>query len=299
MKEKIIDGLKYSTELRTKITAKTLNLKQKHGVFVGLAVIIVGNDPASEVYVKNKHKFAVECGFESIKISLPADITEKELLSQIEACNNNPKINGILVQLPLPEHISKNKVINAISPFKDVDGFHQQNAGMLFTDQVSLNKNLVPCTPKGCLMLIKSVLGEDLSGKKCVVIGASNIVGRPMFALLLNEKCTVTIAHSKTKNLEKELENAEIIVIGIGKANFLKSKMIPKNVIIVDIGINRVLTQEGKNKIVGDVDFEDVIEKVSYITPVPGGVGPMTIACLLENTLIGACQQNNIDYLSL
>ncbi len=299
MKEKIIDGVKYSAELREEIMLKTKNLKKERGISVCLAVIIVGSDPASEIYVKNKGKFALECGFVSRKIELGAETTEEELLAQIDALNKDKSVNGILVQLPLPRHISKEKVINTILPEKDVDGFHQQNAGLLFTDQASMNSTLIPCTPKGSLMLIKKALGEDLTGKKCVVIGASNIVGRPMFALLLNEKCTVTITHSKTKDLKKELEDAEIVVIGIGVPNFLKADMIAKNAVIIDIGINRITTSDGKSRIVGDADFEGILPKSSHITPVPGGVGPMTIACLLQNTLIATCKQNNIDYSSL
>lgn len=299
MNEKLIDGVKHSARLMEEIKLKVINLKERYNLSVGLVVIIVGNDPASEIYVRNKSKFAEECGFHSIKLILPAETTEEELLNHINAFNEDKAVNGILVQLPLPKHISKEKVINAILPEKDVDGFHQHNAGLLFTDQASLSKTMIPCTPKGALLMIKSVLGESLIGKKCVVIGASNIVGRPMFALLLNEKCTVTITHSKTKDLKKELETAEIIVIGIGVPKFLKADMIPKGACIIDIGINRIITPEGKTKIVGDVDFESVLSKVSYITPVPGGAGPMTIACLLQNTLIGACEQNKINYSSL
>jgi methylenetetrahydrofolate dehydrogenase (NADP+)/methenyltetrahydrofolate cyclohydrolase len=299
MKEKIIDGIKYSTELREEVRVKTDSLKSKYGLSVCLAVVIVGKDPASEIYVKNKSKFALECGFISRKIELPVETTEEELLSQIKSLNKDKSVNGILVQLPLPRHISKEKVINTILPEKDVDGFHQHNAGLLFTDQANMNSTLIPCTPKGSLMLIKKALGNNLTGKKCVVIGASNIVGRPMFALLLNEKCTVTVTHSKTKDLKKELENAEIVVIGVGVPYLLKADMIPQNAVIIDVGINRVKTAEGKTKIVGDVDFEGILPKASHITPVPGGVGPMTIACLLQNTIIATCKQNNIDYSSL
>jgi methylenetetrahydrofolate dehydrogenase (NADP+)/methenyltetrahydrofolate cyclohydrolase len=274
-------------------------LKEEYGISVTLVVVIVGNDPASEIYVKNKSKFAQECGFNSIKIVLSIEITEEELLHQIHILNEDAKVNGILVQLPIPKHISKEKIINAISPEKDVDGFHQQNAGLLFTDQSSFNSTLIPCTPKGALIMLKKTLGENLTGKKCVVIGSSNIVGRPMFALLLNEKCTVTITHSKTKDLQKELENAEIIVIGIGVPEFLKAYMVPEGATIIDVGINRINAENGKTKIVGDVDYADVLPKVSHITPVPGGVGPMTIACLLQNTLIATCKQSKINYSSL
>ena len=294
--EKIIDGIKIAKELRESIKEKTIILQNKYKIQPCLVVVIVGKDPASEIYVKNKSKFATECGFKSIKIELSDDITESMLLQKIEELNKDTTVNGILVQLPLPKHISKEKVINSINPSKDVDGFHQMNAGLLFTDQASFEKTLIPCTPKGCLMLIKKVLGESLVGKKAVVIGSSNIVGRPMFALLLNEKCTVTITHSKTKDLKKELERAEIIVIGIGVPEFLKADFIPKGAVVIDVGINRVMEMDGKSKIVGDVDFEEAIKKASYVTPVPGGVGPMTIACLLENTLIGTAFQNNIDY---
>jgi methylenetetrahydrofolate dehydrogenase (NADP+)/methenyltetrahydrofolate cyclohydrolase len=295
---KIIDGIKHSLELRQEIKHKTSVLENKYKVSVSLAVIILGHDPASEIYVKNKTKFAIECGFNSIKINLPIETTEEELLTKISELNKDKKVNGILVQLPLPKHISKDKVINAILPEKDVDGFHQHNAGLLFTDQAKMDSTLIPCTPKGSLMLIKKTLGEDLTGKKCVVIGASNIVGRPMFALLLNEKCTVTITHSKTKDLKKELENAEIIVIGVGVPFLLKADMVPKGAVIIDVGINRI-EFDGKKSIVGDADFEALLPKVSAITPVPGGVGPMTIACLLQNTLIACCKQNKINYLSL
>lgn len=296
---KKIDGIQYAKDLREAIKSKTINLMKAYNLKPCLAVIIIGHDPASEVYVKNKTKFAIECGFESIKIELSNEITEQELLSEITKLNKDKKVNGILVQLPLPKHISKEKVINTIDPNKDVDGFHQINAGLLFTDQASFNSTLIPCTPKGSLMLIKKVLGDNLAGKKCVVIGASNIVGRPMFALLLNEKCTVTITHSKTKDLKKELEGADIIVIGIGVPEFLKADFIPNGAVIIDVGINRISTPEGKTKIVGDVDYENAITKASFITPVPGGVGPMTIACLLENTLIATTIQNNIDYLKI
>jgi methylenetetrahydrofolate dehydrogenase (NADP+)/methenyltetrahydrofolate cyclohydrolase len=299
MTEKIIDGVAFSAKLREEIRKKTEILKEKYNIQVGLAVVIIGSDPASEIYVKNKSKFAKECGFNSIKIELPAEISEKELIETIEKLNKDVKINGILVQLPLPKGISKEKIINCISAEKDVDGFHQLNAGLLFTDQTYFNKTLLPCTPKGSLMLIKHVLGNDLTGKKAVVIGASNIVGRPMFALLLNEKCTVTVTHSKTKNLAKELENAEIIVIGVGVPNLLKASMIPQGAVVIDVGINRVLEADGKKKIVGDVAFEEALPKVLAITPVPGGVGPMTIACLLQNALIAACNQNNLEYSKL
>lgn len=298
MNDKIIDGIAISAELRLEVKEKAEKLQKDYGIKVGLAVVIIGHDPASEIYVKNKSKFAVECGFNSIKIELPAEITEEELISKINELNHNPEINGILVQLPLPKNISKEKIINTISPEKDVDGFHQINAGLLFTDQAYFTKTLLPCTPKGSLMLIKKALGNDLTGKKAVVIGASNIVGRPMFALLLNEKCTVTITHSKTKNLQKELETAEIIVIGVGVPNLLKGVIIPQGAVVIDVGINRIIVN-GKSKIVGDVDFEEALPKVLAITPVPGGVGPMTIACLLQNALIAACNQNNIEYSDL
>jgi methylenetetrahydrofolate dehydrogenase (NADP+)/methenyltetrahydrofolate cyclohydrolase len=299
MNEKIIDGVAFSAKLREEIRQKTEKLKERYNIQVGLAVVIIGSDPASEIYVKNKSKFAKECGFNSVKIELPSEISEKELIETIEKLNKDSKINGILVQLPLPKGISKEKVINCISAEKDVDGFHQLNAGLLFTDQTYFNKTLLPCTPKGSLMLIKHVLGADLTGKKAVVIGASNIVGRPMFALLLNEKCTVAITHSKTKNLIKELENAEIIVIGVGVPNLLKASMIPEGAVVIDVGINRIYGADGKKKIVGDVEFEEALDKVLAITPVPGGVGPMTIACLLQNALIAACNQNNVEYSKL
>ncbi len=299
MNNKIIDGVSCASYLRDEVSRKTKSLLEKYNLSPTLAVIIVGSDPASQVYVKNKGKFATECGFQSIQIELPETTTQDELLQKIGELNQDASINGILVQLPLPKRISKERVLTAISPIKDVDGFHPHNVGLLFAGQFDFNKNLIPCTPKGCLMLIKTALGNDLVGKKCVVVGSSNIVGRPMLALLLKEQCTVTITHSKTKDLKKELETAEIIIIAIGKAGFLKADMVPSGAVIIDVGINRIKGAEGKAKLVGDACFDELLDKVHSITPVPGGVGPMTIACLLENTLIASCMQNNVNYLLL
>lgn len=296
--DKIINGKEIAKTLRLEVAAKTASIKANYNIIVGIAVIIIGEDPASEIYVRNKSKFALQCGFYSKKIELSSDVTQDEVLALINDLNHDEKIHGILIQLPLPKSFSKEKILSAVNPFKDIDGFHRENAGLLFTDQVNYFKTLLPCTPKGSLMLIKKVLGDNLSGKKAVVIGASNIVGRPMFGLLLNEKCTVTITHSKTRNLKAELKGAEIIVIATGIPNLLGGDIIPKNAVIIDVGINRI-NNNGESKIVGDVNFEEALSKASFITPVPGGVGPMTIACLLQNTLIAACNQNNIEYSNL
>jgi methylenetetrahydrofolate dehydrogenase (NADP+)/methenyltetrahydrofolate cyclohydrolase len=296
--EKIINGKEIAKTLRLEVEKKSASLKKEYNITIGIAVVIIGNDPASEIYVRNKSKFAIQCGFNSKKIELSAEITQEEVLSLIEKLNNDKEIHGILIQLPLPKSFAKEKILSAISPHKDIDGFHKENAGLLFTDQVNYSKTLLPCTPKGSLILIKKVLGENLTGKKAVVIGSSNIVGRPMFALLLNERCTVTITHSKTKDLKKELEGADIIVIATGIPRLLTGDLIPEKAVVIDVGINRV-NENRVSKIVGDVNFEEALPKVSFISPVPGGVGPMTIACLLQNTLIAACNQNNIEYSNL
>jgi methylenetetrahydrofolate dehydrogenase (NADP+)/methenyltetrahydrofolate cyclohydrolase len=242
-------------------------------------VVLVGNDPASEVYVRNKGKQTIEAGMQSFEYHLPAETSEAELLKKIDKLNHDSNVHGILVQLPLPKHINEEAVINAIAPAKDVDGFNILNVGKLATG----GDGFVPCTPLGCLMLLRDVVG-DLSGKHAVVIGRSNIVGKPMAALLLKESCTVTIAHSKTTDLPSLLKTADIVVAAVGRANMVKGEWLKQSAVVIDVGINRVPAADGKTKLVGDVDFASCDGIASAITPVPGGVGPMTIACLLENT---------------
>ncbi len=244
-----------------------------------LAVIMVGENPASKIYVKNKERACIDCGFESLKYELPESTNENELLDLIKKLNNDKEITGILVQLPLPKYIDENKIILAIDSNKDVDCFHPINVGKLFSSKNNKNLSILPCTANGCLKLIKSVC-NDLEGKRAVVIGRSNIVGKPVAQLLLNENCTVTIVHSKTLNLEEITKQADIIVVAIGKAKFLKRNMIKNDVIVIDVGINRL----GDGSICGDADFENIKDKCSFISPVPKGVGPMTVACLMENT---------------
>lgn len=281
-----IDGKKFAENLRKKIAAEVDELKEKTGNVPGLAVVLVGNDPASQVYVSNKSKQTKEVGMNSYEHVLTADTTQRDLLHIIKNLNANENVHGILVQLPLPKHISEDAVINAIAPEKDVDGFHVVNRGKLITGQDAL----VPCTPLGCLMLLKDRL-LNLAGLHAVVIGRSNIVGKPMAQLLLNEGCTVTVCHSKTKDIKKFTQNADILVVAVGKPNMVEADWIKEGATIIDVGINRVTVQaENSNespttKLVGDVNFESCKPKALAITPVPGGVGPMTIACLLSNTL--------------
>ena len=270
----IIDGKKLSGELIEEIKKEVLNLK-KDGKLIGLSVILIGEYPPSLIYVKNKEKRAKEAGINSEIIKYSADITENEVLSKIKELNKNREVSGILVQLPLPNHINKEKIINAIDPLKDVDGFHPINVGNL----ASGNSSIVPCTPLGCLHLIKSV-ETNLSGKHAVILGRSNLNGKPMAQLLLKENCTVTIAHSKTLDLKSECKKADILVAAVGAKELVKGDWIKKGAIVIDVGINKI-----KDKIVGDVEFNATKELAKAITPVPGGVGPMTIAYLLKNTL--------------
>ncbi len=271
----IIDGKKEAALLREEIKKEILLIKEKTKKAPGLSVILIGDYAPSQIYVKNKEKNSKEVGINSEVIKYPKDITEQEVLNKIKELNNNPEVSGILVQLPLPKHINKEKIINAIHPKKDVDGFNPINVGNLASGYDAI----IPCTPLGCLHLIKKI-EKNLSGKHAVIIGRSNLNGKPMAQLLLRENCTVTIVHSKTKDLKAECQKADILVAAVGKANLVKGDWVKKDSIIIDVGINKV-----EEKIVGDVDFESVKEKVKAITPVPGGVGPMTIACLLKNTL--------------
>jgi len=275
---KIIDGKAFAEKLRADIAKRVAKLKAEKNITPGLAVVLVGNNPASEVYVKNKAKQTSEAGMKSFEFKLPETTTEAELLAKVQSLNHNPEVHGILVQLPLPKQINENTIINAIDPEKDVDGFHVINAGKLATGQ----DGFVPCTPLGCLMLLKDVIG-NLSGKHAVIIGRSNIVGKPMAALLLKESCTVTIAHSKTQDLPALIKTVDIVIAAVGKPGLVKGSWLKSGAVVIDVGINRV-----DGKLVGDVDFASCQGIAAAITPVPGGVGPMTIACLLENTLKAA-----------
>ncbi|MGL9718398.1 MAG: bifunctional methylenetetrahydrofolate dehydrogenase/methenyltetrahydrofolate cyclohydrolase FolD [Wolbachia sp.] len=286
----IIDGKEIASDLCKKLSQKIDALKKKHNIFPCLKVILVGSNPASQVYVRNKQKKAESIGISSETIVLPDNILEDELIAKINELNANPSVHGILVQLPLPSHIKASRVINTVSVEKDVDGFHDENVGRL----VKGEKNcLIPCTPKGSLHLIKLV-ESNLSGKNAVVIGRSNIVGKPMFHLLLQENCTVTILHSQSRNLAEYCSKADIVVAAVGKPNFVQKDWIKKGAIVIDVGINSV-NVGGQTKLVGDVDFDGVKEKVKAITPVPGGVGPVTIAFLMIDTVIAACLQKKVD----
>lgn len=280
-----IDGKLIAKNLRDNLAVEVAKLKASHGVQPSLTVIIVGDDPASHVYVKNKIKQTQEIGMISNEIVLPIDTTEEHLLNELEKLNSDDSVHGILVQLPLPKHLNENAVISAINPEKDVDGFHAVNSGKLFNGEAG---GLVPCTPQGCILLAKEHLGADLSGLHAVIIGRSNIVGKPVAMLLLQENCTITIAHSKTKNLADVCKQADILVAAVGIANFVKADWVKEGATIIDVGINRITSETGVTKLVGDVDYDEVVSKCSAITPVPGGVGPMTIACLLSNTLLAA-----------
>ena len=284
MSAKIIDGKSVSAEVKAAVAAETAQLKEKV-IVPGLAVIIVGDDPASRVYVNNKKKACAAVGFHSEEYALPAQTTENELLHLVRELNENPHINGILVQLPLPAQIDEHKVIAAIAPEKDVDAFHAVNVGKIMIGDY----DFLPCTPSGCMDLIHST-GVEIAGKNCVVVGRSNIVGKPMAMLLLHESGTITICHSKTKNLKEICQNADILVVAIGKAKFITGDMIKKGAVVIDVGMDR----DENGKLCGDVDFDSAKEVAGYITPVPGGVGPMTIATLMRNTLTAAKVQNHI-----
>lgn len=281
-----IDGKTFAATLRKQVAQGVSKVKQAHGLTPGLAVVLVGDDPASKVYVTNKKKACEEAGIASFETLFSANITQQQLLAEVDRLNRDPAVHGILVQLPLPKHIEESAVINAIDPAKDVDGFHVVNAGKLATGQ----DGLVACTPLGCLLLLKDRLGS-LAGKHAVIIGRSNIVGKPMAQLLLKESCTVTICHSKTANLKEETRRADILVAAIGKPAFVKDDWVKPGATVIDVGINRV-----DGKLVGDVDYKAAAEVAAAITPVPGGVGPMTIACLLRNTLQAACASAGVVF---
>ena len=291
MGAKIISGKDFSSKVREKVREQVAHLKETHGLVPGLAVVLVGEDPASKVYVRNKGEQTAAVGMKSIEHKLNENTSQEKLLKLIEELNQDSTIHGILCQLPLPNHISEDLVINSISPDKDVDGFHISNVGRLGTGQ----KSMVPCTPLGCLMMLREHHGS-LSGLNAVVVGRSNIVGKPMANLLLQDSCTVTIAHSRTKNIENICKQADIIVAAVGRAEMIDSNWISEGTTVIDVGINRIAHPEkdGKTKLVGDVDFESASTIAGAITPVPGGVGPMTIACLLANTLTACCRTNGL-----
>ena len=286
----IIDGKQFAANLRSKMTSQISQLKIQHQVVPGLAVVLVGEDPASQVYVRNKGKQAKECGIHSIEHKLDVTTQESTLLQLIADMNADSAINGILVQLPLPDHIDADKVLNAIDPAKDVDGFHPINVGLLSTG----GKGMIPCTPLGSLMMLQDHLG-DLTGMNAVVVGRSNIVGKPMFNLLLQQSCTVTVAHSRTKNIADVVREADIVVAAVGVPELVKGDWIKPGATVIDVGINRIEDTNGKTRLVGDVDFASAEKIAGAITPVPGGVGPMTIACLLYNTMVATCRHHNID----
>ncbi|MFM1816505.1 MAG: bifunctional methylenetetrahydrofolate dehydrogenase/methenyltetrahydrofolate cyclohydrolase FolD [Pseudomonadota bacterium] len=280
---RILDGKAIAADVRAQVAADVAALRRENGTEVGLAVVLIGEDPASQVYVRNKAKQTVEAGMRSFEHRLPAATGEGELLALVGQLNRDPSVHGILVQLPLPDHIDERKVIEAIDPGKDVDGFHPINAGRLATGQDAL----VPCTPTGCILLAKRA-ASDLAGLNAVIIGRSNIVGKPVAQLLLAENCTVTIAHSRTRDLPGIARQADLLVAAVGRAEMVRGDWIKPGAIVIDVGINRVAGEGGKSRLVGDVAFEEARQVAGWITPVPGGVGPMTIACLLANTVKAA-----------
>ena len=290
MTARLIDGKAAAASLRASVAAEVAKFRAATGRSPGLAVVLVGEDPASAVYVRSKGKATVEAGMQSIEHKLPVDTSEAELLALVDQLNRDPAVDGILVQLPLPPQIDANKVIIRIDPDKDVDGFNPVNAGRL---AIGL-PGFVPCTPLGCLKLLRAELG-DLSGKNAVVIGRSNIVGKPVAMLLLAEHCTVTIAHSRTRNLPAVVRQADIVVAAVGRPNMVKGDWLKLHATVIDVGINRIEGDDGKSRLVGDVDFGSSCEIAGAITPVPGGVGPMTIACLIRNTLVSAARRDGFQ----
>ncbi|MFT6169510.1 MAG: methylenetetrahydrofolate dehydrogenase (NADP+)/methenyltetrahydrofolate cyclohydrolase [Celeribacter sp.] len=292
MTAQVIDGKAFAATMREKIASHVARLKEVHNVTPGLAVILVGQDPASEVYVRNKNKSTVEVGMNSYEHKLPADTSEADLYALIDQLNADPAVHGILCQFPVPDHLSERDIVARIDPAKDVDGLHVLNAGLLASGQ----RAMVSCTPLGCLMLLRDQLG-DLSGKNAVVIGRSNLVGKPVAQLLLRDSCTVTIAHSRTANIEEVVRRADIVVAAVGRAEMVKGDWIKPGAVVIDVGINRIDAPErgaGKMRLVGDVDYASAAQVAGAITPVPGGVGPMTIACLLANTVTACCRSNGL-----
>ncbi|MEP3639884.1 MAG: bifunctional methylenetetrahydrofolate dehydrogenase/methenyltetrahydrofolate cyclohydrolase FolD [Paracoccaceae bacterium] len=292
MTAKRIDGKAFAANVRDQIAAHVTRLKDQHGVTPGLAVVLVGEDPASEVYVAAKHKQTVETGMASFEHKLPADVSEADLFALIDTLNADPTVHGILCQFPVPDHLNERAVVARIDPAKDVDGLSVVNAGLLASGE----QGLVSCTPLGCLMLLRAELG-DLTGLNAVVVGRSNLFGKPMGQLLLRDNCTVTIAHSRTKDLAEVCSRADILVAAVGRAEMVKADWVKPGATVIDVGITRVSHPDkpGKTKLLGDVDFAAASTKANAITPVPGGVGPMTIACLLANTLTACCRANGLD----
>ena len=286
---RIIDGKAVAEKFRSDVAKAVAAMKSAHGITPGLAVVLVGEDPASQVYVRNKGKQTHEAGMASFEHRLPATTSEADLLALVARLNRDDTVDGILVQLPLPKHIDSRKVIEAITPEKDVDGFHPVNVGRLSTGE----RALVPCTPAGCIILAKSVL-PNLSGLDAVIVGRSNIVGKPMAQLLLAQDCTVTIAHSRTKNLPDVVRRADLVIAAVGRPEMILGDWIKPGATVIDVGINRVVGTDGKGRLVGDVHYASALERAGAITPVPGGVGPMTIACLLKNTLEAAALRRNL-----
>ena len=289
MSATLIDGKAFAAQVRGKVAEHVTRLKKDHNLTPGLAVVLVGEDPASQVYVRSKGKQTVEVGMTSFEHKLSADTSEADLLALITKLNADPEVHGILVQLPLPSHLNSDLVINRIDPAKDVDGFHISNVGLLGTGQ----KSMVPCTPLGCLMMLRDHHGS-LSGMNAVVVGRSNIVGKPMAQLLLGDSCTVTIAHSRTRDLAETCRRADILVAAVGRAEMIPGDWVKPGATVIDVGINRI-ERDGKTRLVGDVHFETAAAVAGAITPVPGGVGPMTIACLLANTVTACCRANGLE----
>ncbi|HIG08403.1 MAG TPA: bifunctional methylenetetrahydrofolate dehydrogenase/methenyltetrahydrofolate cyclohydrolase FolD [Alphaproteobacteria bacterium] len=288
MTAKIIDGKALATKVRNEVSKAVLELNKK-GITPGLATVIVGNDAASSIYVTNKGKSAKEVGIKSLQYSLAESVSENELLKLINELNLNKDVDGILVQLPLPKQINSEVILDSIKPSKDVDGFNIFNAGNIYLNR----EGVIPCTPLGCLIMLRSIQ-KSLKGMNAVIIGRSNIVGKPMAQLLLNEDCTVTTVHSKSNNIQRIVKEADIIIAAVGIPNLVKASWVKKGAIVIDVGINRI-NYKDKTKLVGDVDFKEVQALASYITPVPGGVGPMTIACLLMNTVFQCSRKNNLS----
>jgi methylenetetrahydrofolate dehydrogenase (NADP+)/methenyltetrahydrofolate cyclohydrolase len=284
-----IDGKARAAEISEKITAETASLEREHGIKPGLAVVIIGEDPASQVYVRNKKRTAEACGFKSVQHSLSADVAQQDVLDLVDSLNDDPSIHGILVQLPLPDHLDEQRITQSISPSKDVDGFHYVNIGKLTAGDTA--DAFVPCTPAGCMLMIEDHLGSDLSGLSAVVIGRSNIVGKPMGSLLLARNATVTMTHSRTKDLPGVVRGADIVIAAVGRPNMVGGDWIKPGAVVIDVGINRVETEvdgEMKSRLTGDVNYDEAVEVAKAITPVPGGVGPMTITMLMANTLRSA-----------
>lgn len=289
----ILDGKAFAATIRAKVAAHVDRLTNDHAIQPGLAVVLVGEDPASEVYVRNKGIATRECGMKSVEHKLPADASESDLFDLIDKLNADPSIHGILVQFPVPDHLSERDIVARIDPAKDVDGLSVINAGLLASGQ----RAMASCTPLGCLMLLRETLG-DLSGKDAVIIGRSNLVGKPMAQLLLRDSCTVTIAHSRTADLAQTVGRADIVVAAVGRPRMVPGDWIKPGATVIDVGINRIPAPEkgeGKTRLVGDVDFDSAVKVAGHITPVPGGVGPLTIACLLANTVTAACRINGLD----